>query len=133
MKILTIGTFDLLHVGHMELFRYGNMLGKLIVGVNSDEFVTRYKGKPVQNYEARYTNVVRFATSCVHKNDSAGKELIEKINPHVILIGMDWHEKDYLKQIGVDTQYLNDNRIILIYAPRTTGISTTTLKEGHGE
>ena len=133
MKILTIGTFDLLHAGHMELFRYGNMLGKLIVGVNSDEFVEQYKGEPpAQCYEDRKNNIIRFASSSVYKNDSSGKELIDRIKPHVILIGMDWHERDYLAQIGIETQYLDDNRIILIYAPRTTGVSTTAIKEGHG-
>ena len=131
MKVLTIGTFDLLHIGHLELFSYGKQLGELVVGLNTDKFVEQFKGKPIQNYATRLANVKRYAghIANVVENDSAGKELIDKVKPVMLLVGMDWHEKDYLKQIGVDEEYLNDNNIILAYAPRTTGVSTTALKE----
>ena len=131
MKVLTIGTFDLLHIGHLELFSYGKQLGELTVGLNTDKFVEQFKGKPIQDYDIRLANVKRYAGHIANavENDSAGKELIDKVKPAMLLVGMDWHEEDYLNQIGVDAKYLNDNNIILAYAPRTTGVSTTALKK----
>jgi len=130
MRVLTIGTFDLLHIGHLELFNYCKRFGDLVIGLNTDEFVLQYKGKlPVQNYVTRWDNIVRFVGIEARKNEEAGKELIEWVDPDVIVVGMDWHEEDYLNQIGIDVEYLNDNDIILAYAPRTTGVSTTALKE----
>ena len=130
MRVLTIGTFDLLHIGHIELFNYCKRFGDLVIGLNTDEFVLQYKGKlPVQNYVTRWDNIVRFVGIEARKNEEAGKELIKWIEPDVIVVGMDWHEEDYLNQIGIDVEYLNDNDIILAYAPRTTGVSTTALKE----
>ena len=128
--VLTIGTFDLLHVGHLELFRYGNQLGSLRVGINSDEFVLGYKGRrPVQDFIIRAYNVMSYGnTHFIYKNETAGFDLIDEVKPDVLLIGMDWHERDYFSQIGVTAQYFNDNNIVMVYAPRTTGVSTSTLR-----
>ena len=130
MKVLTMGTFDLLHIGHIELFSYGKQFGELVIGLNTDEFVRQYKGElPVQNYDKRYDNIVRFIGIVPIENDSAGRELIESIEPDCIIVGMDWHEAGYLKQTDLTNEFLNDNNILLIYAPRTSGISSSTLRE----
>jgi len=128
MKVLTMGAFDLLHVGHIELFNYCKMFGDLVIGLNTDEFVLQYKGKlPVQNYVTRWDNIVRFVGIEARKNEESGKDLIGWVEPDMIVVGMDWHERDYLKQIGVTGKFLNDNNIILVYAPRTTGVSSRAL------
>lgn len=130
MKVLTIGTFDLLHIGHLELFYYGSKLGTLQIGINSDEFVERYKGqRPNQDYTSRRDNIVRYSRAEVFLNNGPGKCLIEKLKPDIILIGMDWHERDYLEQIGVDVQFINNNNILIVYAPRTTGVSSSAILE----
>jgi len=129
MRILTIGTFDLLHVGHLELFEYGSKLGDLEIGINSDSFVETFKAAPQQTFEDRYINVRKYAPTCiVHKNISKGYRLIEEVQPDLIIVGMDWHSKDYLKQIGIDEKYLNKKKIIIAYAPRTTGVSSSAIK-----
>ena len=52
------GAFDMMHYGHMNAFRQGKSLGThLIVGVNSDESITRCKGPPVMNDQERLTAV----------------------------------------------------------------------------
>ena len=129
-KVLTIGTFDLLHAGHLELFEFGDLLGDLAVGINSDEFVAGFKGSPpVQDYVSRRVNIVRWTDAEVYQNDGPGRDLIAMVEPDVIIVGMDWHEKDYLSQIGVDEDFLNDRGIMVAYAPRTTGVSTSAIKE----
>jgi len=130
MKVLTIGTFDLLHVGHIELFNYGMKFGELVIGLNTDEFVLQYKGKlPVQNYDKRYDNIVRFIGIEPLENDSAGRELVKQVEPDCIVVGMDWHEAGYLKQTDLTNEFLSDNNISVIYTPRTSGISSSTLRE----
>lgn len=57
--VLVTGGFDPLHSGHIELFKEARKLGnKLVVGINSDEWLTRKKGKPFMNFEERF-NVVK--------------------------------------------------------------------------
>ena len=57
MNTITIGTFDLLHVGHIELFKKCRELAgdsKFIIGLNTDEFIFKYKkNKPIMTYEER--------------------------------------------------------------------------------
>ena len=54
-KIITFGTFDLFHVGHLNLFRQAKEFGDyLIVGVHSDDSVKSYKRLPIFNEKDRY-------------------------------------------------------------------------------
>ena len=54
MRILTMGTYDMLHAGHPKLFKKGMALGELVIGLNTDEFVKKFKGKaPIMSYKER--------------------------------------------------------------------------------
>jgi len=58
VRIFMDGAFDMMHYGHMNAFRQGAALGtQLVVGVNSDESITRCKGPPVMNDQERLTAV----------------------------------------------------------------------------
>lgn len=58
IRIWMDGAFDMMHFGHMNAFRQGRSLGtKLIVGINSDESITRCKGAPVMNDDERMSSV----------------------------------------------------------------------------
>ena len=128
MKVLTIGSFDTPHIGHCALFKRASELGELIIGLNSDEFIGEYKGKlPLYNYNERYELISQLGYR-VEKNNSAGRELISQVQPDYLVIGSDWLRKDYLKQIGVNTSYLELQNITLVYVPYTPGISTTDIK-----
>ena len=128
-EVLTIGTFDVFHGGHTNLLQFCDSLGNTTVGVNSDEFVGRYKGREtLYTYEER-ANIIRGLGYTVLKNDSAGKELIERVNPDFLVIGSDWLRKDYLNQIDVTPDFLDENDISLVYTPYFRGISTTDIKD----
>lgn len=127
-SVLTIGTFDLFHYGHLNLLQQCAELGDVTVGVNSDEFVEQYKGAaPVQSYDERCRMIdeLGYYTKI---NASAGKELIERTSPDILAIGSDWATKDYLKQIDVTQEWLDEQGIMLLYIPYTKGISSTELK-----
>jgi glycerol-3-phosphate cytidylyltransferase len=137
MRVYTGGTFDLLHIGHLELLDFcrffAGVNGEVIVSLNTDEFVEKFKGKkPIMTYTERKRLLLNIkAVDKVVKNIGGedSKVAIRKVKPNVIVIGMDWIEKDYCKQMGFNAKWLNKNKISVVYVPRTTGLSTTVLKE----
>lgn len=127
--VLTIGTFDTPHIGHAVLLRRCEDFGdRVVVGVNTDSFVQQYRGVgPSFTYTERAALVGRLGYT-VYPNNSAGRELIEKVQPHVLAIGSDWAVRDYYKQIDVTQSLLNELDISIVYIPYTPGISSTDLK-----
>lgn len=127
MKVLTLGTFDVFHYGHLHFLQQIANYGEVVVAVNSDRFVTEYKGKPVLTEDERATPF-RLLGMEVVINDGPGKETIKYVRPDVIAIGSDWARKDYLKQIDITQDELDELGISLLYVPYTQGISTTDIK-----
>lgn len=135
--VLTMGTFDLLHIGHLELLRESQALagpwGSLVVGLNRDEFVERFKGaRPAQSYEERFQmlRAIRGVTMVLPNfGDEHAGLLIDLVRPNIITIGSDWAGKDYLGQLHIDRKFVQDRGIQIKYIPRTTGQSTTALKQ----
>lgn len=127
---------DLCHRGHIKLFKRCRELagdGKVIIGLNTDEFVTKYKGKPpVMTYQERYDTIIE--TGLVDEiipNDQAtgdARQIIKDSGASLIVIGSDWARKDYVGQIGVNWDWLDRNDIGICYVRYTHGISTTELK-----
>lgn len=139
--ILTIGTFDLLHDGHRELFRESAKFGRVIAAVNRDEFVHRYKGRyPEQDLTTRLLTVDNeddVEIALVNVGDENAKVIIEAVYPDLITIGDDWldeggDEERYLQQLGVTKGWLDSRSLEVYYVPRTTGLSTTKLREVNG-
>ena len=125
MKIvITYGTYDLLHQGHINLLRRAKELGDyLIVGVTNDNF-DRDRGKlNVRNNVLERVEAVRatgYADQIVIE-DYVGQKIddIQKYNVDVFAIGSDWEGKfDYLKEFCE-----------VVYLPRTEGVSSTMLRE----
>lgn len=123
-KVITYGTFDLLHQGHINLLRRAKELGDyLIVGVTSDSF-DRGRGKlNVRNNVLERVEAVK-ATGYADEviiEDYLGQKIddIQKYDVDIFAIGSDWEGKfDYLNE------YCQ-----VIYLPRTEGISSTMLRE----
>lgn len=123
-KVITYGTYDLLHQGHINLLRRAKELGDyLIVGVTNDNF-DRERGKlNVCNNVLERVEAVK-ATGLADKiiiEDYFGQKIddIQKYNVDIFAIGSDWEGKfDYLNE------YCK-----VVYLPRTEGISSTMLRE----
>lgn len=123
-KVITYGTYDLLHQGHINLLRRAKELGDyLIVGVTSDSF-DRGRGKlNVCNNVLERVGAVK-ATGYADEviiEDYLGQKIddIQKYNVDIFAIGSDWIGKfDYLNE------YCK-----VVYLPRTEGISSTMLRE----
>lgn len=123
-KVITYGTYDLLHQGHINLLRRAKALGDyLIVGVTNDSF-DRDRGKlNVRNNVLERVDAVR-ATGLADEiiiEDYIGQKIedIQKYNVDIFAIGSDWEGKfDYLNE------YCK-----VVYLPRTEGISSTMIRE----
>ena len=134
MIVYTGGTFDRLHDGHRDLLRYcADLAGRdgiVVVGLNRDEFVERYKGRPThQGYTVRQHELQRLDDVDIvvpNIGDEDSRPAIDGVNPDVVIIGSDWHEKDYLAQMGFDFDWLAERRIVLAYAPRPSGGPSTS-------
>lgn len=129
-KVLTLGTFDLLHYGHVRLFERAQRYGPLTVGVNSDRFVEAYKGRaPEQSEQKRIANLkVGLGIDYVMLNDGPGIELIRRLRPDILVIGSDWLDRNYAKQLGTTAEQLTELNVAVLFLPRTIGISTTELR-----
>ena len=122
-KVITYGTYDLLHQGHINLLRRAKELGDyLIVGVTSDSF-DRGRGKlNVRNNVLERVEAVKatgYADQIVIE-DYVGQKIddIQKYDVDIFAIGSDWEGKfDYLNE------YCK-----VVYLPRTEGISSTMLR-----
>ena len=132
MNIITLGVFDVLHVGHIKLLKFCKSLGNLTVGLNTDEFTLSYKGrKPIMNYEERMATLLEldFIDKVVPNDESTGsiKPLLKGID--LIVVGSDWATKDYMKQVGLNWDWLEKHNIGICYYPRSFKMSTTMIKE----
>lgn len=132
VTVYTGGTFDLFHSGHVNLLRKCSQLGRVVVALNSDEFILEYKKKPpIMSYDERKAVLesCQWVSQVVPNLAGAdSKPSIEMVKPDIIAIGSDWARKDYHAQMQFNQDWLDDRGISLIYIPYTKGISTTELK-----
>ena len=128
-RLLTIGTFDIPHMGHATFLRRCERLAdEVIVGVNTDEFVGAYKGRrPDFSYDERSALIGGMGYT-VLPNDGPGRELIRSVAPNILAIGSDWARLEYYAQIKMGPDELDELDCALIYIPYTQGISTSIIK-----
>ena len=133
-KVYTGGTFDLFHRGHVNFLRQCKEIGDyVIVSLNTDEFIYRYKGEyPVVNYEDRKEVLLscKYVDKVIPNSEGEdSKPAILDVNPKFIVIGSDWAKKDYYKQMNFTQEWLDENGYMLIYIPYTENVSTTLIKK----
>jgi len=131
--VYTGGTFEIPHVGHLNFLRQCSRLGRVVVSLNTDEFIKEYKGHlPVFNYKERefFLKKIPYVSEIVPNIGGADSKIaIEIVKPNIVAIGTDWAKKDYYIQMGFTQQWLDDNKILLVYLPYMEGISTTLIKQ----
>lgn len=133
-KVYTGGTFDLFHRGHVNFLRQCKEIGDyVIVSLNTDEFIYRYKGEyPVISYEDRKEVLLscKYVDKVIPNSEGEdSKPAILDVNPKFIVIGSDWAKKDYYKQMNFTQEWLDENDYMLIYIPYTDNVSTTLIKK----
>ncbi|MDO4517756.1 MAG: glycerol-3-phosphate cytidylyltransferase [Bacillota bacterium] len=123
-KVITYGTFDLLHYGHVNLLQRAKALGDyLIVAISTDEFNWNMKGKKCYfSYEERkhLVEAIRYVDLVIPEESWEQKvEDVKEFKVDTFVIGDDWEGKfDFLKD------YCD-----VVYLPRTPEISSTQIKQ----
>jgi len=105
--VFTNGCFDILHAGHIELFRSARLLGDvLVVAINSDQSVRRIKGEKRPIFNERERSEILAALEMVDFVTIFGEatplETILKLRPDVLVKGADWEEKGIVGQEQVE-------------------------------
>lgn len=121
-RVLTYGTFDLLHHGHIRLLQRARTLGDyLIVGLSTDSFNEKKNKKAFFSFDQRkeILESIRYVDEIIPELDWEQKiNDIQRNKIDIFVMGNDWESKfDYLKK------YCE-----VIYLPRTESISTTEIK-----
>ncbi len=121
--VITYGTFDMFHIGHLRLLKRAKSLGdRLIVGVSTDQFNAEKGKKVLIPFEQRCEIVesIKYVDEVIPENSWDQKEQdIKRLGVDLLVMGGDWEGKfDHLKKLCE-----------VVYLPRTENISTTDLKK----
>ena len=123
-RVLTYGTYDLLHYGHIRLLKRAKALGDyLIVAVSTDEFNKIKNKKSYHNYETRkeMLEAIRYVDLVIPENNWDQKiNDIKDYKVDLVCMGSDWEEDLRFEQLK---KYCE-----VVYLDRTEGISTTDIK-----
>lgn len=124
MRVITFGTYDIFHVGHVNIIERAKLHGDhLIVGVSSDKLNISKKGRPPIYCEEDRQHIIR-SMRCVddvflEESLELKADYIKYYNADILVMGDDWQGKfDHLKDICQ-----------VIYLPRTPSVSTTEIIE----
>ena len=124
----TQGTYDLFHIGHLNLLKHAKeQCEYLIVGINTDKLVSEYKCKvPVinENDRAKIVEAIKYVDEVIITDTLDKLEIYNRKKFDVVFIGNDWKGSsrwnktvDDLKKIGIE----------VIFLPHTDGVSTTQI------
>ncbi|GAA6172160.1 adenylyltransferase/cytidyltransferase family protein [Colwellia sp. KU-HH00111] len=124
MRVITFGTYDVFHVGHVNIIERARLHGDhLIVGVSSDKLNISKKGRPPVYCEDDRQHIIR-SMRCVdevflEESLELKADYIKYYNADILVMGDDWQGKfDHLKTLCQ-----------VVYLPRTPSISTTEIIE----
>lgn len=125
--IFTVGVFDLLHVGHILLFKHAKELGdRLVVAVQNDDVILKYKpeAEMVNTTEERLFMVksIRYVDQVVTYDDV--DDIVQKVDFDIFAVGSDQCHEGFQRAI----KWCKERGKEVITIPRTEGISSSMLR-----
>lgn len=127
-RVLTYGTYDLLHYGHIRLLKRAKALGDyLIVAISTDEFNAGKGKKAYHNYETRkeMLEAIRYVDLVIPEETWEQKiDDVKNYHVDVVVMGSDWEGSE---RFEILRDYCE-----VVYLDRTEGVSTTKIKEELG-
>jgi len=126
--VFTPGTWDMFHIGHLNLLRSAKALGDiLIVGVKTDELVREDKGhRPLMSYEDRAAVLAscRYVDVVMPERTMERDKLLAEIDADILAVGDDW----WARKVRGHEFMVNNNRRV-VYLPYTEGRSSTLMRQ----
>ena len=127
-RVLTYGTFDLLHYGHIRLLKRAKELGDyLIVALSTDEFNQLKNKKAYHNYETRkkMLEAIRYVDLVIPEENWNQKiNDVKEYHVDMVVMGSDWKGNEKFEILKPYCE--------VVYLERTEGISTTKIKKELG-
>lgn len=127
--VFTAGTWDLFHVGHLNLIKKSKELGDfLIVAVSTDELVASYKkGLLVIPFDERVAILesCKYVDKVIKQSSLIELKQLKEYDPDIITIGDDWKGK----QLSSLEWFKNQPNKKVVYLPYTSHVSSTKIKE----
>lgn len=136
LRVMTVGSFDCLHSEHIELFKWCRRVagdsGRVIVGINDDNFIRKTKGRapiiPVQHRDATVIALGVVDETFINDQDDL-RLMITRSAPDILMVGSDWHSRDYFAQTGLDWEFLLSRGVALLYAPSEGKVHSADFRE----
>ena len=129
IRVFTSGSFDLFHIGHLNILERSAALGdELIVGVSTYELIQHYKGMPpIIPFEQRFRIIssLKCVTKAVKQVKLTEVAQLQREDIDIVTIGDDWENK-YLE--GLEWMKKQPGKKV-VYFPYTPGVSTTSIKK----
>ena len=129
IRVFTSGSFDLFHIGHLNILERSAALGdELIVGVSTDELIQHYKGMPpIIPFEQRFRIIssLKCVTKAVKQVKLTEVAQLQREDIDIVTIGDDWINK-YLE--GLEWMKQQPGKEV-VYFPYTPDVSTTSFKK----
>lgn len=129
------GTFDTLHRGHLALFAAAKKIAReVVVGVNTDDFATRYKRAPLMPLADRLAVLSQLKgvdDVLINSGCEDSRPAILRSGADCIVHGSDWQGESLLRQMGLSLAWLDEHGLEIVILPYTPWTSTTTLLEAH--
>lgn len=129
VRVFTSGSFDLFHIGHLNILEKSAALGnELIVGVSTDELIEEYKGmRPIVPFEQRFRIIssLKCVTKALKQIKLTEVAQLQSEEIDIVTIGDDWIDK-YLE--GLEWMKSQPDKKV-VYFPYTPEVSTTLIKK----
>ena len=129
IRVFTSGSFDLFHIGHLNILERSAALGdELTVGVSTDELIQHYKGMPpIIPFEQRFRIIssLKCVTKAVKQVKLTEVAQLQREDIDIVTIGDDWINK-YLE--GLEWMKQQPGKEV-VYFPYTPDVSTTSIKK----
>lgn len=126
--VYTSGTFDLFHIGHLNILRRSKALGdRLVVGVSTDELVASYKkSKPIIPFEDRIAIIesLKDVDQAIRQDELFSQKLMTELDVDIMTIGDDWKDKHHPGMEWVKAH----PKIKMVFLPYTQTVSSTRIK-----
>ncbi len=128
ITVFTVGVFDLLHIGHILLFKRAKELGdRLVVAVQNDDVILKYKpeAEMVNTTEERLfmVNSIRYVDQVITYNDV--DEIVKQVDFDIFAKGPDQCHEGFQRAVRWCVEHAKD----VVILPRTEGISSSMLRQ----
>ena len=137
--VLTLGTFDLFHTGHVAFLKTCADIGRVTVALNTDKYAGEFKYKPICSLEERMEVIQALrAVNCVRVNDGDcskvikqwARDVFRRHEPKFLVIGVDWMPTEYyLAQLGITLAFLKQLNVTLLFVGEQHTLHTSEIKE----